>query len=452
MNGETLLARLEDAAASRPHKAAVITGQRAVTFAELAAAIERRAMAEAGPAGRVALPVREHDPIAFLASVFAAMRLRRPALILPAGFALPDAALQPHNIMGEPCADEFLWGATSGTMGEPKLFARTHASWLASFAACESVFPFAPGDVVAAPGALSHTLFLYGAVHALCRGLTLIAPGTYAPLRLAALMRQARASVLYAVPAMLDDLIAVGGDAPALRLVFVGGQKLGGEARRRAEARWPRADIVEFYGASELSFVSYASTRHPAPPASVGRPFPGVRIEIRGGCGSPLPPGKAGTVHVASPMLFSRYVHPAAAPLASGEWATAGDLGFVDADGVLFLEGRAGRTINSKGRKLSPERIEAALRGHGAVARVAVIALPDGKRGEIAAAVIEPAAACTLIASQLRRHCRASLAPWELPRVFIAADAMPMTRSGKIALAELARAVASREPGFRVLQ
>jgi len=452
MSGGTLLARLETAAACAPHKAAVITGQRAVTFAELVAAIEKRAMAEAGQTERVALLVREREPVASLTSFFAAMRLRRPALILPAGLALPDAALHPSGDAGGSCADEFLWGVTSGTTGEPKLFARAHASWLASFSACESVFPFAPDDVVAAPGALTHTLFLYGAVHALCRGLTLIAPSTYAPQRLAALMRQARASVLYAVPAMLDDLIAVGGDASALRLVFVGGQKLGEDVRRRAEARWPHADIVEFYGASELSFVSYASTRHPAPPGSVGRPFPGVRIEIRDGRSSPLPPGAAGTVHVASPMLFSRYVHPAAAPLASGECATVGDLGFVDADGVLFLEGRAGRIINSKGRKLSPERIEAALRSHCAVARVAVIALTDAKRGEIAAAVIEPAAAGGLIPSQLRRHCRASLAPWELPRIFIAADAMPMTRSGKIALAELARAVASREPGFRVLR
>ncbi len=452
MSEETLLSRFETAAKANPHKAAIVTGRRSVTFGELAAAVGRRAQAETDAGAGTPLLMREREPAAFMAAFFAAMRLGRPAFVCPAGQALPDDAPVQQADGHTARAGEFLWGATSGTMGEPKIFARTHRSWLESFAACESVFPFTAGDVVAVPGSLTHSLFLYAAVHALCRGLSVAMPDAYVLRRVAGLMRRARASVLYAVPAMLADFVTAAGGMLAPRIVFVGGQRLPGDIRRKAEACWPGADIVEFYGASELSFVSYASTRHPAPSGSAGRLFPGVRVEIRNENGAPLSENRSGVIHVSSPMLFSRYVQPASDRAGEDAWATAGDLGHLDADGFLYIEGRADREINMGGRKISPERIESALLDHSAVARVAVIALPDAKRGEIAAAVIQPALEHDLVPSRLRRHCRARLAAWELPRLFIEARDMPLTRSGKIALAELNRAIVAREPGFRVLR
>ena len=150
-----------------------------------------------------------------------------------------------------------------------KLFARSHASWTASFEAAEAVFSFPPRSQVLIPGPLHHSLFLYGAVHALCRGLTVLLPSAFRPSRIAPYLRAA--THLYAVPFMLGELAKSGCDAPKLGTVFSGGAKLTAEQRQRCEQAWPAADLVEFYGASETSFLTFHSTQMPAADG-LGRP------------------------------------------------------------------------------------------------------------------------------------------------------------------------------------
>lgn len=412
-----------EAARRYPGRAAIIASG-AVTYAEMLWRVERRAreIQRAGP-----LLIMGADKTEFLVSFFAAMLAGRPALPC-------DAARRPPRAFAPPLPGEFYWGMTSGSTGEPKIFARTAASWIASFEACESVFPFSEHETVMIPGALSHSLFLYAAMHALARRATLLMPPRFAPKRAAAMMRDARATVLYAVPAMLGDLVAAG-LPDSLKYIFCGGAKLSPDARARAERAAPGADVIEFYGASELSFVSYASTRNPAPAGSVGRLFPGVEIDF-----------KDGVVWVRSPMLFSRYVGDA--PLAPGAWATAGDMGFVDADGFLHLTGRADREINCAGRKISPEPVEAALEAHPAVALAALVGLEDAKRGQAASAIVEFRAGAGATRRELAAHLAALGA--EAPKLFYTAKRLPMTRTGKVAFAvakaELEAGAAGYEP------
>ncbi len=271
--------------------------------------------------------LKRHPPAAVMASPKAAR------MVDPSGH--PTIALgeryspaQPTALPGVDAGDEFFWGMTSGTTGNSKLFARSHASWTASFKAAEAVFSFPPRSQVLIPGPLHHSLFLYGAVHALCRGLTVLLPGAFRPSRIAPYLRAA--THLYAVPFMLGELAKFGGDAPNLSAVFSGGAKLTAEQRQRCEQAWPAADLVEFYGASETSFLTFHSTRAPAADGSVGRPFPGVRIEIRDPTGLLLPPGCEGQIFSSGPMLFSRYVGDA--PV--NGWVSVGDIGFLRRPGM----------------------------------------------------------------------------------------------------------------------
>jgi long-chain acyl-CoA synthetase len=236
---------------------------------------------------------------------------------------------------------------------------------------------------------------------------------------------------------MLAEMLDCGLDAARLRLIFCGGAKLSAALRQRCEALLPLNDLVEFYGASETSFISFASTSAPAPAGSVGRPFPGVRIDIRDG-----------EIHIASRMLLSRYVGGSAVPM----WFTAGDLGFIDEGGFLHLTGRVNRVINSRALKIRPEPIEEALLELPGVLRAAVVGLPDPIRGAVAVAALEFEPGKQLARRILSQHCRARVGWRFSPRRYYEATAMPLTRSGKIALASLREALIAGSETLRELR
>jgi acyl-CoA synthetase (AMP-forming)/AMP-acid ligase II len=480
MLSATIFTTFAQAAAAAGDRSALTMPGGVLTFAQLRRDVVSLAghLGRAAPGGPVALlsEMPQHLLTAFLACA----ALGRPALILDparsagesrqlaerygaalfaidARFAknLPAErslrldephALVPIELPTVSSEAEFYWGQTSGTTGEPKLFARSHRSWLETFRVAEQVFAFPPAAKVLIPGPLSHSLFLYGAIHALCRGHTAIVGGTFRPDRAAA--AAATADCAYVVPAMLAEMLDHGLSGGALRLIFCGGAKLPDALRQRCEAALPAADLIEFYGASETSFITYASTCTPASAGSVGRAFPGVRIAIGDPSDRAAMPAAEGLVHVTSPMLFSRYVGGAVA----ATWFTAGDIGFLDADGFLHLTGRAGRIINSRALKIRPEPIEAALMELPEIARAAVVDLPDATRGAIAVAAIEFAPGGHLARHTLSRHCRERLGARFSPRRYYAVESLPLTRSGKIALPALRQALMAGSEALRELR
>jgi long-chain acyl-CoA synthetase len=473
----TVFSRSADKAGLRT---ALATSQASWDFQALHADMLRLAGHLAGNAERGPVALLSDDPKNFLTAFFACAAAGRPALILdpvlPSGqirdiaerhgarlFILDEKFVprfpdQHCLVFGQPLAAiradlpvveseaEFYWGLTSGTTAEPKLFARSHRSWLESFAAAEQVFNFSSGSRILIPGPLSHSLFLYGAVHALCRGHMVLAPGAFRPDRVVLAAREA--THVYLVPSMLVEMLDNGLDDASLRFIFSGGAKLSLELRKRCEAQLPRTDLAEFYGASETSFITAHSTQSPAPDGSVGRVFPGVAIQIRDDEGVTIPPGVEGEIHASSPMLFSRYVNGPSCP----EWFTAGDIGFMDDEGYLYLTGRKHRIINSRALKIRPEPIEQALMELPGVRRAAVVDLPDGKRGSIVVATVEFQPGKTVARHILSEHCRARLGTRFCPQRYYGTDAMPLTRSGKIAFAALREALLARGSTFHELR
>ncbi len=434
------------------------------------------------PPGGVAILTR--DPLELLAAFFACSAVGRPAMPLdpalptkivsdllhenPLSALITDRRLsefsgKPQIITSEsargtdldlnsiddiePKDTEFYWGLTSGTTGEPKLFARCQNSWIASFAAAESVFAFQSNARILIPGPLHHSLFLYGTVHALCRGYTVILPGgQFRVPRVAEALEQA--THLYVVPFMLNEILKFDAKAPNLEAIFSGGAKLDGKMRKAAEAVWPNADLVEFYGASETSFVTFHSTQYPANVASIGRPFPSVKLEIRGSDGEALQSGQEGGIFVSSPMLYARYLNGPSAE----DWFSTGDTGFIDLDGCLHLTGRANRMIKSKGLRIHPEMIEAALAELPEVRQVAVVGLPDDLRGTVAVAAIEFSGQNRLARGDLSAHCRARLGASYCPQHFFLAGKLPLTGGGKIAVAQVLKDLISGQTTYQEIK
>jgi long-chain acyl-CoA synthetase len=281
--------------------------------------------------------------------------------------------------------------------------------------------------------------------------MTAILCAPFRPARVARELTAYRASVLYVVPAMLDSLMKSRETAWAdsVRHIFASGAKLSREMRASVEAALPGVDLVEGYGASETSYVSYVSTRAPAPEGSVGRLFPGVEVAIRHAEGQHGAPGESGTVWVRSAMTFARYVGGPEAN-APGGWVTAGDAGLL-ADGFLYLKGRVGRLINVAGVKVHPEAIEQALLAHPDIEGAAVVGLDDAKRGQRLAAVVVPRngradRAC------LSAHCRERLGARLTPQKFFRTDTLPQTRSGKVAVYALRQALMRGDPAYEPLE
>jgi long-chain acyl-CoA synthetase len=464
----TIFSELEAGAWANPEKPALMGGESALSFGEFLGRVRGVAgRFQSLPPGPVALSLKSQADT--LVAFFAAAAAGRPAFVLdpqappeavaralaqagPAVHltALPDP-VPPGELPEISAETEFYWGLTSGTTAAPKIFARAHRSWLATFETAEAVFDFKPEERVALPGDLSHSLFLFGAVHALCRGMTAVLCGPFRPARVARELAARRARVLYVVPAMLDSLMTSRETAwrETVQRIFSSGAKLSDEMRAGVEAALPGVDLVEGYGSSETSYVSYVSTRAPAPEGSVGRLFPGVEVDIRDADGQPCAPGDSGTVWVRSDMTFARYVGGPEAH-APGGWVTASDAGLL-ADGFLYLKGRVGRIINVAGVKVHPEAVEQALLAHPDIAGAAVVGLDDAKRGQRLAAVVVPHNG-TADRASLSACCRAALGPRMTPQSFFRADRLPQTRSGKVAVEAIRQALMRDDPAYEALE
>lgn len=323
---------------------------------------------------------------------------------------------------------------TSGSTGEPRRIRRSQRSWCASFVVNAGLFGLGPGVPVAVLGRLVHSLSLYAALEGACLGATLHLLGGLRPDGQAAALRAREVAVIYATPAQLRVMIEAGGQTlPALRHVLVGGATLDPPLRAALGCIAPGAEIRAFYGAAEASFMTLADAACAA--GSVGRPYPGVALEVRGRDGAVLKPGGLGEVWVRSPYLCDRYAGGQRLPgLRQGGWLSVGEMGWMER-GELWLAGRRGRMVTVADQNVFPEEIEAFLATVLGVRRVAVLPRADVMRGHVLVAVIQgdPAQEGAIL-----RAARARLGAMKAPRAVIWRADWPELPSGKADLTRIA--------------
>jgi len=488
----TIAAPLARHAAARPDAVALVVDGEALTWAALHDAVEARAREIAAlPPGGLAL--RLGNSVAFVVLFLAAARAGREAQVFdpawPRAIVVDvRARLAPALLVSEiaedgagaeatlvvpprlrfadlpslgPTAPElpaapdpesaFYVGFTSGSTGTPKGYRRSHRSWTASFAAERVEFDIGAADVVCAPAAFTHSLFLYAVIAGLQVGARVVALARFRPDLALRLLAEEKATVVYGVPThyalMIEQAAARGDTLPALRLVQSSGAKWPPSLTRAVRALAPNALFAEFYGASELSFVALARSDEAVPEGAVGRPFAGVRLTVRDRLGRRVPVGRRGLVHVASPFTFIGYAcgdDDGEACLRRGDEVGVGDAGWLDERGFLHLCGRWKRMIVTSGKNVFPEEIERLIERHAAVARAAVLGLDDKRRGERLVAFVEPKGTPPRRAD-LVAHLRLHLPPALVPMRWYRLDDWPQTSSGKTDFAAVARAFARGE-------
>ena len=194
------------------------------------------------------------------------------------------------------------------------------------------------------------------------------------------------------------------------------------------------APLIESYGMTEAPH----STSNPMPPlprkpGSVGLAS-GPEVAIWDEAGSQRPAGTVGEVVIRGDNVTPGYENnpDANAQAFTNGWLRTGDLGYMDADGYLFITGRIKEQINRAGQKISPRAIEEVLLEHPAIAQVVTFAVPDAQLGEdvAAAVVLRPGTSAT--AREIREFAAVRLADFKVPRQVVFVDEIPLGMTGKI--------------------
>jgi acyl-CoA synthetase (AMP-forming)/AMP-acid ligase II len=327
---------------------------------------------------------------------------------------------------------------TSGTTGTPKGARRPTPHGFGPLVSIISRIPLRVRDTVMITAPIFHT-WGYAALQ-VCFALraTIVLHRRFDPAAtLAALVAQ-RCDAMFAVPVMVQRLMEVPPPQPkpSLKVVAVSGSALpGGLATRFMDTY---GDVLyNLYGSTEVSWASIAGPEElRAAPTTAGRPPHGTRLRILDEEGRPVPTGQVGRIFVGNEMLFEGYTSGTARESRDGLLDT-GDLGRVNADGLLFVDGRADDMIVSGGENVFPSEVEDLLGRLPQVREAAVIGVPDQEYGQRLAAFLALHPGETLDPEAVREYVRHYLARFSVPRDVVFVNYLPRNATGKVLTREL---------------
>jgi long-chain acyl-CoA synthetase len=353
---------------------------------------------------------------------------------------------QPEPITLQSDERQWLLVETSGTSGKPKTVRRRPETWTVSFEITRGTYAISSADTYATLGSLGHSLSLFATLEALHIGADVCTLSSVGPRRQAQMLEAYGVTVLYATPTQLRLLVAGAAAAkiselPNVGHIFSGGGKLDQDLCAALLDLCPAARILEFFGASETSFMTISDLETPV--GSVGRSYPGVELRI--GTRRGIIPHKIGEVWVASPYLFDGYTSGASSDTKwDAEYLSIGEMGHLDEAGNLFLKGRINRMITVADQNVFPEEIEQVVSQMDGVEDCAVVAVPDPLRGNRIVCFVTTSLD-DFRSEALRIQCRTALNPSAIPKEFIVLDEMPLLPAGKPDLPKL-RALLDKRP------
>ncbi|MDV7357487.1 AMP-binding protein [Rhodococcus oxybenzonivorans] len=361
-----------------------------------------------------------------------------------AGATVPDPGLTPEDIA--------LVSYTSGTSGVPKGATNTHRNLTVNSAILRLYEDKPAGAPIFALAPLFH---ITGMVCQLLTAIDLASP-------LILVYRFEPGVVLDALERE-RPIFMVGPSTAYMALMahpdFSGERFASLEAVMSGGAPLPPAIVERFreltgkyirngYGLTETSapcVVVPPNLEAPVDPASgtlaIGLPLPSAVVRIIGEDGKDLEPLEVGEIAVDGPMVVPAYWNKpdATAQSLPGGRLLTGDVGFMDAEGWVYVVDRKKDMINASGFKVWPREVEDVLYQHPAVREAAVVGEPDSYRGETVAAFVSLRPGTTVETADLVEYCRERLATYKAPRRVEIVDELPKTASGKILRREMRR-------------
>lgn len=338
---------------------------------------------------------------------------------------------------------------TSGTTAAPKAALLRHSNLL-SYILGTVEFGSASEDEAALvsvpPYHIAGIAALLSSIYSMRRILLLPA---FDPDHWLSLAAAERATNAFVVPTMLSRIITrmdtgTRTDLSTLQAIAYGGGRMPTELIERALDLFPQVRFTNAYGLTETSSTiallgpeEHRAAHRATDPAarerlsSVGKPLPTVQIEIRDEDGRVLPLGERGEIYVRGDQVSGEYRERKA--LDADGWFPTRDAGWLDADGYLFLAGRADDVIVRGGENISPAEIEDALMAHPAIADAAAVAVPSVEWGEAVGIAIVPRPGQKAPSDEeLRTLIKDRLRSSRVPERIAVMDALPYNEMGKL--------------------
>ena len=340
---------------------------------------------------------------------------------------------------------------TSGTTGLPKAVLQSQRMMKAIVTEQVIEYRMRPDDVRYAAAPTFH-------ITGICQLLMCVAYGTpslilpqFDPRVTLDFLAADRLTAVFLVPTMISTILSlpdVGDhDYERLRLIYYGAAAMSPTLLRRAMDTF-RCDFLNAFGAGTeagLQAVLTPEDHHaaldgrPELLGSIGKPAYGVALRVVDDELNEVPVGEVGEIATRSDMVMDGYLGmPEETDRAlRGGWFRAGDLGYLDKNGYLYLAGRKKDMIVRGGENIYPVEIESVLAEHPAVAQAAVVGVAHEHWSEIVRAWVMLRPGATATADELAAHCATRLAKFKVPAEFRLVDALPTNASGKILKREL---------------
>ena len=344
---------------------------------------------------------------------------------------------------------------TSGTTGAAKGVMLSHGSF--SSYLLSNVEPADPEvqekNLLTVP--LHHVAGLQAVLAAVYGGRTLVVQRQFEPREWMELVQKERVDRAMMVPTMLKQLMEHPEfhrfDLSSLKVITYGADAMPLGVVRRAIRDFPDCRFINAFGQTETASTITMLTPEDhvipngTPPeevearlrrlTSIGRPLPDVEVSIVDEEGQEVPAGQVGEIVARGQRLMQGYWRAEAATMEvlRDDWLHTGDLGYQDAQGYIFLAGRARDFIKRGGEMVSPEEVEGVLMLHPAVDSAAVIGVPDPEWGErVRALVVLHPGVATPAPEELMEHCRERLAGYKRPESVLFLTELPRNQMGKV--------------------
>ena len=306
--------------------------------------------------------------------------------------------------------DTLFLASTSGTTGQPKIYYRNWESWKMGFEVCDDLFHLSKSQALATTSPLTTSLGLHTLMCALYLGKTFLAitnPSQFINIK--------ESYVLFTVPTYLlnnlNELFAL----TSPEIIFLGGGTLSPEAINKVRKKLPQTQMIEFYGSSETSFISWQVVNDGKKTSSVGKLFPHVELTL----------GPKYRLTVKSPYLFSGYLNQ---PYPQS-WTTD-DLGTLK-NNHLYLFGRRSDIIEHGANKIFPEEIERMAKDLCEDC-IAFGVFDERYSQKIALLLLKPIEKEKLIKILAQR-----LPKYKLPQIYLETPTLNFTKNQKISRKEL---------------
>jgi malonyl-CoA/methylmalonyl-CoA synthetase len=319
---------------------------------------------------------------------------------------------------------------TSGTTGRSKGAMLSHGNLAANARALHAIWGFSPDDVLLHALPIFHVHGLFVAMHcAFLSGAPMVWLAKFDDAQVMAGL--AKSTVMMGVPTFYTRLLGNPRFTQArtahMRLFISGSAPLLESTFAEFEARTGKR-ILERYGMSEAVIITSNPLDGARIPGSVGYPLPGVDLRIGGS-------EETGVLQIKGPSVFSGYwemPEKTAQEFTADGWFITGDVGRQDADGRVWISGRAKDLIISGGYNVYPKEIELILDELAGVTESAVIGVPHPDFGEGVVAVVIAGQGATLDEAAIIAECRGQLAAYKSPKRVVFVDELPRNTMGKV--------------------